>query len=47
MIYTSYFGKLKLLSKNIAPVIIRGGLPEWYHGAEWLQEAGYQVQEYN
>ena len=36
MIYTSYFGKLKLLSKNIAPVAICGGLPEWYHGAEWL-----------
>ena len=31
MIYTSYFGKLKSLPKNIVPVAICGSLPEWYH----------------
>ena len=31
MIYTSYFGKLKSLPKNIIPVAICSGLPEWYH----------------
>ena len=37
MIYTSYFGKLKSLPKNIVPVAICGGLPEWYHGA-WYKK---------
>ena len=37
MIYTSYFGKLKSLPKNIVPVAICGSLPEWYHGA-WYKK---------
>lgn len=37
MIYTSYFGKLKSLPKNIVPIAICGGLPDWYHGA-WYKK---------
>lgn len=37
MIYTSYFGKLKSLPKNIVPIAICGGIPEWYHGA-WYKK---------
>ena len=37
MIYTSYFGKLKSLPKNIVPIAICGGLPPFYSGA-WYKK---------
>ena len=37
MIYTSYFGKLKSLPKNIVPVAICGKLPPFYSGA-WYKK---------
>ena len=44
MIYTSYFGKLKSLPKNIVPVAICGGLPEWYHGA-WYKKLAPNLED--
>ena len=35
MIYTSYFAKLKYLSKDIVPISICGKCPEWYKGIQY------------
>lgn len=35
MIYTSYFGKLKKLPKNVFPVAICASTPSWYTGARY------------
>ena len=35
VIYTSYFGKLKLIPKNIIPIAICGKSPDWYKGLEY------------
>lgn len=35
MIYTSYFGKLKKLPKNVFPVAISAIVPSWYTGARY------------
>lgn len=35
MIYTSYFGKLKSLPKNIIPITICAKCPDWYDGLQY------------
>lgn len=35
MVYTSYFGKMKLFPSNMIPIAICGGVPDWY------KEKGY------
>lgn len=35
MIYTSYFGKLKKLPKDIVPISICGKAPDWYKGIQY------------
>ena len=35
MIYTSYFGKLKSLPKNIIPIAICAKSPNFYNGLEY------------
>ena len=35
MIYTSYFGKLKKLPKDIVPISICGKTPDWYKGIQY------------
>ena len=39
MIYTSYFGKLKNIPKNIIPVAICGKCPDWYNGLKYKKVA--------
>lgn len=39
MIYTSYFGKLSQLPKNIVPISICGKAPDWYKGAQYKKLA--------
>lgn len=38
-IYTSYFGKLRHLPKDIVPISICGKAPEWYTGLEYKRLA--------
>ena len=35
MIYTSYFGKLRKLPKNVLPVAICAKIPDWYTGLQY------------
>lgn len=35
MIYTSYFGKLKNLPKEIIPISICGKAPDWWTGLQY------------
>ena len=39
MIYTTYFGQLRNLPKNIVPVSICGKAPEWYDGIQYKKLA--------
>ena len=39
MIYTSYFGNLKNLTKNVIPISICGKAPEWYKGLQYKKLA--------
>ncbi len=39
MIYTSYFGKLRKLPKNVIPVAICADIPEWYTGRRYIRLA--------
>lgn len=38
-IYTSYFAKLRSLSKNIVPISICGKAPDWYTGLQYKKLA--------
>lgn len=38
-IYTSYFGNLKNISKDIVPIAICGKSPNWYEGLEYKKLA--------
>ena len=39
MLYTTYFGKLKKLPKDIIPISICGKVPEWYDGLQYKKLA--------
>jgi len=39
IIYTSYFGNIKNLPKNIIPISIAGKKPDWYKGEEYKELA--------
>lgn len=39
MIYTSYFGKLNKLPKDVIPVAICGKAPDWYLGKQYKKLA--------
>ena len=39
MIYTSYFGKLRKLPKNVIPIAICATVPSWYTGARYTKLA--------
>ena len=39
MIYTSYFGNLKKLPKNIIPISICGKAPDWWDGMQYKRLA--------
>ena len=39
IIYTSYFGKLRTLPKDIVPIAICGKSPDWYKGIEYKKLA--------
>lgn len=39
MIYTSYFAQIKNFPKNIIPIAICGGLPQWYSGLWYKKPA--------
>lgn len=39
MIYTTYFGKLKRLPKNIHPISICGKAPDWWTGKQYKKLA--------
>lgn len=39
MIYTSYFGKLNKLPKDVVPIAICGKVPDWYLGKQYKKLA--------
>ena len=39
LIYTSYFGKLKTLPKDVVPIAICGKSPDWYKGIRYKKLA--------
>ena len=39
MLFTSYFGNLKSLPKNIIPISICGKAPDWYNGLQYKKLA--------
>ena len=39
LIYTSYFGNLKNIPKDIIPIAICGKSPDWYNGIEYKKLA--------